>query len=209
MQTMRIADLRSSRANAILHRLPRAPRRSPRESAARRWRPCVNPSPIAPGPEGSWPLRFDRLVGPVLEKSCVSCHAGVAAGANRPAPVSPGGHAGGSSDQRAARFDLTAPNAYRSLLGYAGDDLKKLAFERTRSSSRRVCGEPEQASGTASPARRSRRRPPRCPEPGPAGHLDERLCPEPGLVQRGPGSRAGAAPPAVGRDAAGEVVVSG
>ena len=26
------------------------------------------------GPEGSWPLRYDQLVQPVLEKYCVSCH---------------------------------------------------------------------------------------------------------------------------------------
>src|SRR5512137_223945 len=25
------------------------------------------PSKLSPGPDGSWPLRFDRLVGPVLE----------------------------------------------------------------------------------------------------------------------------------------------
>ena len=92
-----------------------------------------DPSPITPGPEGSWPLRFDRLVGPVLAKSCVSCHAGVAAGADRAAPVGPGGHAGGSGDPRAARFDLTPSNAYRNLLGYAGDDLKRLVSERPHS----------------------------------------------------------------------------
>jgi hypothetical protein len=74
-----------------------------------------DPSPIAPGPEGSWPLRFDRLVGPVLAKSCVSCHAG------------------GSGNLRAARFDLSPPNAYQNLLGYAGDDLKKLVSERPNS----------------------------------------------------------------------------
>jgi hypothetical protein len=32
------------------------------------------PSPITPGPEGSWPLRYDRLVQPVLDKHCVKCH---------------------------------------------------------------------------------------------------------------------------------------
>jgi hypothetical protein len=74
-----------------------------------------DPSPITPGPEGSWPLRFDRLVGKVLQKDCVSCHAG------------------GSGNQRAACFDLTPPNAYRNLLGYAGDDLKKLVSERPHS----------------------------------------------------------------------------
>ncbi len=74
-----------------------------------------DPSRITPGPEGSWPLRFDRLVGKVLQKDCVGCHAA------------------GSGDQRAARFDLTPPNAYRNLLGYAGEDLKKLVSERPHS----------------------------------------------------------------------------
>ena len=32
------------------------------------------PSRIAEGPEGSWPLRFDRLVQPVLESRCTNCH---------------------------------------------------------------------------------------------------------------------------------------
>ncbi len=32
------------------------------------------PSKIVPGPEGSWPLRFDRLVQPVLDTHCTECH---------------------------------------------------------------------------------------------------------------------------------------
>jgi len=32
------------------------------------------PSPISPGPEGSRPLSYPRLVQPVLEKHCVRCH---------------------------------------------------------------------------------------------------------------------------------------
>ena len=32
------------------------------------------PSPITPGPEGTWPLRYDRLVQPVLDRHCVKCH---------------------------------------------------------------------------------------------------------------------------------------
>ena len=69
-------------------------------------------SKITPGPEGSWPLRFDRLVQPVLDQSCVSCH--------RP----------DSSDRKAARFDLTAGKSYQNLISFAGKDLEKLAFER-------------------------------------------------------------------------------
>ncbi|UCG46266.1 MAG: discoidin domain-containing protein [Phycisphaerales bacterium] len=73
------------------------------------------PSKITPGPPGSWPLRFDRLVQPVLDKSCVSCH--------RPGGESP----------KAAALDLTAPTAYRTLISFAEKDLEKLAFERDRS----------------------------------------------------------------------------
>jgi hypothetical protein len=72
-------------------------------------------SRITPGPAGSWPLRFDELVQPVLDKSCVSCH--------RP----------GGSNEQAARFDLTAQNSYQSLMVFAEKDLEKLAFEQDRS----------------------------------------------------------------------------
>jgi len=58
------------------------------------------PSKIAVGPEGTWPLRFDRLVQPVLDRYCVSCH-------------NPD-----SEDERAAKFDLTAAYAYGSLSNY-------------------------------------------------------------------------------------------
>ncbi len=67
------------------------------------------------GPEGSWPLRYDQLVQPALDRLCVSCH--------KP----------DSTDAVAARFDLTPAKSYQSLLGYAGDDLKTLAFEKPRS----------------------------------------------------------------------------
>jgi hypothetical protein len=70
------------------------------------------PSKLTPGPDGSWPLRFDRLVQPVLDESCVSCH-------------SPG-----SGNVKAAAFDLTPVNSYQSLLSFADKDLEKLAFEK-------------------------------------------------------------------------------
>jgi hypothetical protein len=73
------------------------------------------PSRLAPAPQGSWPLRFDELVQPVLDAKCVRCH--------KP----------GSDDAEAAKFDLTPKVAYHSLISYAGEDLKKLAFERPRS----------------------------------------------------------------------------
>ncbi len=73
------------------------------------------PSKLTRGPEGSWPLRFDRLVQPVLNRSCTECH-------------SPEG-----MDRKAARFDLTEPNAYRNLLAFGEKDLETLAFEKDKS----------------------------------------------------------------------------
>ena len=73
------------------------------------------PSRITLGPPGSWPLRFDRLVQPVLDRDCVGCH--------DPA----------STQARASKLDLTAARSYQSLISFGGDDLKKLAFERDRS----------------------------------------------------------------------------
>ena len=74
-----------------------------------------DPSPLAPGPEGSWPLRYDRLVQPVLDRLCVECH--------RP----------GADDAKAAAFDLTPAKSYDALISYADKDLYKLAFERDQS----------------------------------------------------------------------------
>jgi hypothetical protein len=73
------------------------------------------PSKLTPGPPGSWPLRFDALVQPVLDRCCVRCH-------------KPGG-----DDAKAAKIDLTAARAYTTLLTFGGEDLKKNAFERDRS----------------------------------------------------------------------------
>ena len=78
--------------------------------AATRW-----PSPPRPGPTGSWPLRFDHLVQPVLDKNCVECHRL------------------DSADVEAAKLDLTATNAWKALTAFGGEDLKKRAFERDRS----------------------------------------------------------------------------
>lgn len=73
------------------------------------------PSKLRRGPEGSWPLRFDRLVQPVLNRRCTECH-------------SPG-----VADFKAARFDLTEPNAYRNLMAFGEKDLERLAFEKDKS----------------------------------------------------------------------------
>jgi hypothetical protein len=62
-------------------------------------------SKITVGPEGSWPLRFDHLVQPLLDGQCVRCH-------------DPG-----SKDERAGRFDLTAARAYDSLIRFGKPSL--------------------------------------------------------------------------------------
>jgi hypothetical protein len=63
------------------------------------------PSPLAAGPEGSWPLRFDRLVQPVLDRQCVSCHHPKA------------------DDVAGAKFDLTPAKAYATLIAYGKPSL--------------------------------------------------------------------------------------
>jgi Hydrazine synthase alpha subunit middle domain len=75
----------------------------------------AGPSKLTPAPEGAWPLRFDRLVQPVLNKNCVECH-------------SPG-----YDNIVAAKFDLTEENAYQSLIAFGEKDIEKLAFEKDRS----------------------------------------------------------------------------
>jgi hypothetical protein len=74
---------------------------------------------ITPGPEGSWPLRFDRLVQPVLEARCVSCH-------------QPGGR-----DPAAAKYDLTADRAYDSLVGYGKPSLRDQVWSAYRTGASR------------------------------------------------------------------------
>lgn len=61
------------------------------------------PSPITPGPEGSWPLDFQALVGPVLAESCVGCH---------------------SPEGEGSEFDLTTEKSYESLVGYGKPSLR-------------------------------------------------------------------------------------
>lgn len=72
------------------------------------------PSRLTPGPPGSWPLRYDQLVQPVLDQACVRCH--------RP-----------QSGNKGESLDLTAERSYQSLISFGGEDLKKKAFERDRS----------------------------------------------------------------------------
>jgi len=63
------------------------------------------PAKITLGPEGSWPLRYDKLVQPVLDRRCVECHG-------------PGG-----ADSDAEKFDLTASKSYETLLQYGKPSL--------------------------------------------------------------------------------------
>jgi hypothetical protein len=64
------------------------------------------PSRITPGPEGSWPFRFDRLVQPVLDRNCVNCHHSKA------------------ENQQAAKFDLGPEKAYTTLIRYGKPNLQ-------------------------------------------------------------------------------------
>ncbi len=73
------------------------------------------PSRLEAGPEGSWPLRYDRLVQPALDRLCVDCHG-------------PDG-----KDEKARALDLTPGKSYDALLAYGNNDLRTLAFERDRS----------------------------------------------------------------------------
>ena len=66
------------------------------------------PSRLTPGPEGTWPLRFDRLVQPVLEKHCVRCHSQ------------------GGKPKACAKLNLTAPKSYEALIKYGNPNLTGL-----------------------------------------------------------------------------------
>ena len=72
------------------------------------------PSTITPGPEGSWPYRFDTLVQPVLDQNCLPCH--------------DARH--GEGDARA--FPLDANRAYETLIHYGAPSLYTEVWERYR-----------------------------------------------------------------------------
>jgi hypothetical protein len=90
-----------------------------RESAPRISQPALAvarlASNISPGPEGSWPLRFDHLVQPVLDRYCVECHRA------------------GSEQLAAEKLPLTSDQSYLSLISFSDEDVKRQAFERDRS----------------------------------------------------------------------------
>jgi hypothetical protein len=73
-----------------------------------------SPSPITPGPEGSWPLRFDRLVQPLVAAHCVNCH--------NPA----------ATNAVAAKFDLSPARAYASLVAFGKPSLQDQVRESYR-----------------------------------------------------------------------------
>jgi hypothetical protein len=60
---------------------------------------------LPPGPDGSWPLRYDRLIQPVLDQQCVSCHAPDV------------------KDAKAACFDLIPAKSYDTLVHYGKPSL--------------------------------------------------------------------------------------
>ncbi len=74
-------------------------------------RPASN---ITPGPEGSWPYRFDKLVQPVLDKNCISCHS----------------EKGKEPDAR--KFNLTAKHSYESLTRYGKPSIYDHVWQRYR-----------------------------------------------------------------------------
>jgi len=72
------------------------------------------PAKIRLGPQGTWPLRFDRLVQPVLNQHCIHCHNPEA------------------KDELAATFDLTPAKAYDSLVSYGAPSLRDHVLRRYR-----------------------------------------------------------------------------
>ena len=62
------------------------------------------PSKITPGPEGSWPLDFQALAGPVLAEHCVECH-------------KPG--------TEGEKFDLVPEKSYDSLVDFGKPSLRE------------------------------------------------------------------------------------
>ena len=68
------------------------------------------PSKLAVGPSGSWPLRFDKLVQPLLDAKCIKCH-------------SPK-----SDNAKARKFNLTAASAYNSLCRYGTNKQNSLTY---------------------------------------------------------------------------------
>ncbi len=69
------------------------------------------PSSISPGPRGSWPLRYDRLVQPVLNVHCVRCHDSR------------------GTNALARRIDLTAERSYETLVSFGKPSISEQVKE--------------------------------------------------------------------------------
>jgi hypothetical protein len=86
----------------------------PRNTAPRNAMPLAahrRPSAIQPGPEGSWPLDYRRLVQPVLDRHCVACH--------KPA-------------EEAESLLLTADHSYDVLVDFGHPSLRTHVVSRHR-----------------------------------------------------------------------------
>jgi len=90
-QTLTCIGCHESRTTAPANAVPRAMAREP--------------SRLTPAPEGAWPLRYDRLVQPVLDRYCIACH-------------SPAG-----ADDKARALDLSVPASYDALIAYGSPNL--------------------------------------------------------------------------------------
>ena len=73
-----------------------------------------DPSKINVGPEGSWTMRFDKLIQPVLDAQCVRCH--------NPK----------NENAQAAKFDLEPARAYHSLTHYGRPSLNDMVLSAYR-----------------------------------------------------------------------------
>lgn len=67
------------------------------------------PSQLASGPEGSWPLDYATLIQPVLDRQCAGCHK----------PGTPG-----------EKFDLTPAKSYGTLTSFGSPSLKDIVIAR-------------------------------------------------------------------------------
>ena len=134
------------------------------------------PSRITVGPEGSWTMRFDKLIQPVLDAKCVRCHD----------PKGP--------DAEAAKFDLTPKHAYQSLTRSGRPSLNDLVLAAYREGVSTEGRTPRSQSGGVAQtggSRGSRRGETGSREPRPLWYLDGHVCPTRRGVQSGTGARVG------------------
>lgn len=69
------------------------------------------PRSISPGPEGTWPFDYDRLVQPILDKHCVRCH---------------------SPQGEGQKWDLTPGRSWATLVQYGKPSLAERVLEGYR-----------------------------------------------------------------------------